>query len=120
MLYHITFIDNTTYNGGESVFDSKWLQIPKDKKIKTLFYSLPFGDYLVLSGYDKYYHNIEGVEDLNGKNAGKVNIEYIYLIGKIKDKAIRYKIDIKKQTIIKEMFKCEDKEIKELNVESWR
>jgi hypothetical protein len=79
-LYQIVFFDNSVYKGGD-LKSPKWLEIP-DKKIRSIFYQLPFGDNLVLSGYDKYYHYIECTTDISGDKKGEVQLEFAYLIGK--------------------------------------
>ena len=117
-LYVIIFDDDTKFEGGDCT-DTKWLEIP-NKKIRSLFYSLPFGDCICLSGYDKYYQFIEAVVDLNGDKKGQKIIEHIYVIG-VKDKAVRiYKISLKNKKIDIIDTDNEDKFIKELNPIGWR
>ena len=86
-LYSIVFDDNSTYSGG-TLESPKWLEIP-DKKIRSIFYSLPLGDCLGLSGYDQYYHYVEVCSDLSGDKKGQVQLEFAYLIGK---KGTTYKL----------------------------
>ena len=52
-LYHIVFEDNTTISAG-SIEEPKWLDIP-NKKIRSIFYSLPTGDMICLSGFKRIY-----------------------------------------------------------------
>ena len=122
-LYYILFEDGSKYSGGSSFFDTKWKEIP-DKKIKMLHYRLPGGDYLVLSGYNKYFHMVEATTDLNGKNKGKTQLENVYIMGKKSDKVVIYKIGLLLNKnlgkINKEIKNLEDKEIKGLNPKNWK
>lgn len=88
--------DDTTFVGGSSYEKSRWLELP-DKKIKRLFYTLPDGNHVCLELYDKYFHMIEATTDLNGKNSGRVNIEYAYIMGSKDNKIICYKINLKQR-----------------------
>jgi len=121
-LYHILFEDGIQYVGGNNFFDTKWKQIP-NKKIVKLFYRLPGGDYLLLAGYDKYFHMVEAVKNLNGKNKGKIILENVYLMGKKGDKVVVYKIGLLLNKnlgkIEKQIKNLEDKEIKGLNPNNW-
>jgi hypothetical protein len=121
-LYLIVFEDESKFSGG-NYMETKWKEIPS-KKIKRIFYRLPGGDCLTLSGYDKYYHMIEATQDLLGKNRGKVRLRYAYIMGKIENKVVRYKISLEPQNnkseIEKELFYDTDKEITKLNVIGWK
>jgi hypothetical protein len=79
--------DETVFVGGKSYEKTLWLDIP-NKKIKRLFYSLPDGDHLCLSLYDRYFHFVEATQDLSGKNSGTVNLEYAYILGEKEGKVI--------------------------------
>ena len=116
-LYHIIFKDGSQYSGG-NITDTKWLNIPKDKKIDKLFYLISTGDYLFLHDYDKYYQYIEVTKDLSGLNKGKIKIEAIYVLGKRKSEVTIYKI----VGDYIETIKCKDndEQIKKLNPEGWR
>lgn len=118
-LYKIIFEDGSGYNGGTDYFDTKWLQIP-DKKIKTIFYRKPFGKSLVLSGYDKYFHVIEATQDLNGKNKGKVNVEFAYIMGKKEGFVNVYKINVKTGNVKLLEYQENDIFIQSLNKNNWR
>lgn len=121
-LFTIVFDDNTTFLGGSSFFETKWTEIPQDKKIRSIFYNIPFGDVLCLSGYDKYYHMIEGTNDLNGQKRGQLIIHSVRLMAK-KDKAIKiWKFNfLNKDKIIEIEIKDEnDKFIRSLNPIFWR
>jgi len=110
--------DESIYTGGD-YYKTKWIEIP-DKKIKRLFYTLPDGNHLCLDMYDKYYHFIEGTNDLNGKNNGKVNLEYAYIMGSKNDKVICYKINLKNSNIERIEYNINDTFIKSLNSLGWR
>lgn len=118
-IFTIVFDDNTSYVGGCDYFEMKWKDIP-NKKIRTIFYTMPLGDMLVLNGYDKYYHRIEGVKILTGKDAGKMKIIFTYIMGKIKSQVIGYKISTINGNI--EKFNVDEKEesIIKLNQEFWK
>lgn len=122
-LYHILFKDGSQFDGGTSFFDTKWKEIP-NKKIVKIFYRLPGGDYLLLLGYDKYFHMVEATNDLNGKNKGKTQLESVYIMGKLKDKVIIYKIGLRLNKnlgkIEKQIKNIEDEEIKRLNFQNWK
>lgn len=121
-LYLIVFEDDTQFVGGDYM-STKWNEIPS-KKIKRIFYRLPGGDCLTLSGYDKYYHMIEATTDLLGKSRGQVKLRHAYIMGKVADKVVRYKISLEiknnKGEIAKEFFNSDDKEITKLNVLGWK
>jgi len=110
--------DESIYTGGD-YYKTKWTEIP-DKKIKRLFYTLPDGNHLCLDMYDKYYHFIEGTNDLNGKNNGKVNLEYAYVMGSKNDKVVCYKINLKNSNIERIEYNINDTFIKSLNSLGWR
>jgi hypothetical protein len=88
--------DETKFIGGTIYEKTRWLEIP-DKKIKRLFYKLPDGNHLCLDSYNKYFHMIEATTDLNGRDAGKIGIEYAYIMGEKNDKVVCYKINLKQR-----------------------
>jgi len=117
--------DDTIYVGGQSYEKTLWLELPK-KKIKRLFYTLPDGNHLCLELYDRYFHMIEATTDLNGSNAGKVNIEYAYVFGKKDDKVTCYKINLKQRAdknlgnIERLEFATDSEFIQTLNKDGWK
>lgn len=117
-LYTIIFTDKSVYKGGD-LKNLKWLEIP-DKKISSLFYTLPLGDYLGLSGYDKYYHNVEVCKDIMGDKKGQIQLEFAYLIGKKEDKCQVYKINLRTGQIEIKILQETDKEISQLNPMGWK
>ena len=54
MLYLIKFTDGTTYNGGDSIQNSKWKEIP-DKPVARLEYFLTKGEAILLEGFESYF-----------------------------------------------------------------
>jgi len=123
-LYTIIFEDSTAYLGGD-YNNTKWNDIP-NKKIRTIFYFLPNGDSIGLTKYDKYYHMIEVVEDLNGINRGIKKIEYTYIMGLKDDNVKVYRINLcdKGQDKIGNIrvldYKIDDDFIKSLNKDGWK
>ncbi len=95
-LYIAEFNDGTSFEGG-TISDTKWLNIP-NKKIKRIFYRLPDGNFLCLEDYEKYFHMIEATVDMTGKEKGKTNIEYAYIMGKRGRVVTSYRIALFKQT----------------------
>ena len=135
-LYSAILEDGTQYVGGSDYRDTKWVDIP-DSKIKRIFYRLPGGDYLTLAGYEKYYHMIEGTKDCvkvsRTKNTLKpikaqTRIEYAYIMGKIKDKVVSYRITLFNREngryrvgdIVKRVFDVSLPFIKGLNSDGWK
>ena len=118
-LYEIIFEDGSTFLGG-TLENPNWLNIPKDKKIRVIFYSLPWGGSLILKNCNEYYHFIEALNDLNGKKAGQIQLEYAYLIGKKNTTYIMYRICLKDKRVDKIILDKPNKMIKELNPIGWR
>ncbi len=126
-LYSVIFDDNTHFVGGHDYHNTRWLEIP-DKKIKRIFYRLPDGNFLTLHGYDKYYHMVEAVTDIMGKERGKVKIEYAYIMGKRRNKVTSYRITLfnkpndkyKLGDIVRREFDKSNVNIKKLNSKGWR
>jgi hypothetical protein len=126
-LYHVIFEDKSEFQGGPSIFNSKWNEMPT-KKINKIIYQLPYKDYIVLEGYEKYYHMVEATMDFNGQNEGKQKVEYIYLIGKKGDQYLSYRITVcnkekTNQKIGDESVKILDKDnkwVNGLNKNGWK
>jgi hypothetical protein len=117
-LYTIVFDDNTVYKG-EDYQNPKWLEIP-DKQIRSIFYSLPLGDCLGLSGYNQYYHYVEVTNDLSGDKKGQVQLEFAYLIGKNKKECKLYKINLRTGQVEIQILEEKDKMIQDLNPMGWK
>ena len=119
-LFTVIFEDGSAFMGG-TLMDTKWLEIP-NKKIKRLFYRLPHGDYICLPGYEKYYHFVEATTDLTGKNKGKVILHFAYVMGRIKDNVIIYKISLKNTNnyIMRDKKNINDEWIQKLNINGWK
>lgn len=126
-LYHIIFEDKTEFNGGPSIFETRWTSIP-DKKIDKLIYQLPYKDYLVLEGYEKYFHMVEATMDFCGQNKGGKKVEYIFLIGKKGNKYLSYRISVSDKEKINQkigdisvkIFEEDNTWINSLNKDNWR
>ncbi len=130
-LYTVEFNDGTSFEGG-TIFDTKWLNIP-NKKIKRIFYRLPGGNFLCLKDYEKYFHMIEAVKDITGKDKGKVKLEYAYIMGKRGRVVTSYRIALFSQIschhgdsryrqgdITVREFNIDDDKIKKLNSKGWK
>ena len=124
-LFMAVLEDNIIYVGGKSYEKTLWLELPK-KKIKRLFYSLPDGNHLCLELYDRYFHFIEATSDMNGKNKGKVNIEYAYVLGEKDNKVTCYKINLKERidknigNIERTDYAKDSEFVQNLNKNGWR
>lgn len=125
-IFSLVLSDDTIYQGGLTYFDTKWKEIPLDKKIKRLFYALPDGNHLCLSKFDKYYHFVEATTDINGRKTGQINLEYAYILGKKDDKITCYKISLKHRkdkflgTIERNEFSKDSEFVKGLCPTGWR
>ena len=53
-LYKIYFEDNSSYNGGNTIHNSLWKEIP-DKPIARLEYSILEGEGILLEGFESYF-----------------------------------------------------------------
>ena len=121
VLFTIIFDDKTYFKGGNSYFKTKWKEVPH-KKIKRIFYRLPDGNYLCLENYDKYYHMVEAVTDLNGTEKNKTKLENAYIMGKKGNKVISYRIILRKDSrgsIIREEIDFNNDKIQKLNPNGW-
>lgn len=117
-LFRIKFTDESEFIGGD-LMNTKWKKIP-DKYIVEIFYLLPNGKYLNLSGFKRIYQFIEATNDLNGVNAGKVNIEFSYLLIEKNNKIIQYKINRKTGNVDIRYFNINDDYIMKLNPNYWK
>lgn len=91
MLYQVQFNDGSSYNGGNNYKETKWNDMPK-KNIKQIAFRLPDSNLLVLRGYKEYNHFCEATQDVYGSN--KFTLRYQYLMGRIGDKVISYRITL--------------------------
>jgi len=117
-LFTVIFESGESFSGGD-LDNTKWLDIP-EKKIRSLFYRLPTGDYLCLASYDKYCQYLEACVDLSGVEKGKTRIEFIYLLGRIDNLVRVYKIDLKKQIVSITNTNMEDNFVKKINSIGWK
>ena len=120
MIYQLVFDNNEIFNGGESLFDTKWKEIPLNKKIRTIIYFIPTQAGLILSGFEKIYHYVEAVKDLNGIDSGKIKIEYTYLIIKKNNQYIQYRINQQSGDVEVNILEKDSKYIAGLNPSFWR
>lgn len=118
-IFNIVFVDGSVFTGGTSYSETKWKVIP-EKQIKTIFYKIPKGDVLAMAGYEKYFHMIEVLTDINGDRAGITNFEFAYLLGKKGDRVNGYKMSFKTGNIEKIETTVEDNFIKGLNPKFWK
>lgn len=117
-LYTIVFDDDSIFKGGD-LQNTKWLEIP-DKKIRSIFYSLPIENILCLTNFKRIYHYIEVTEDIIGDKKGIVNLECSHLLIERNNEIIHYKIDLKNSNILVEMLNINDKYILGLNPIGWK
>lgn len=94
MLYKIKFKDDTIFNGGNSLKDSKWNEIPENKEIESLIYSLPDGNLIILREYEAYNHLVEATQNFYGSDNVKETIRAIYLMGLEKGVVTSYRITL--------------------------
>ena len=118
-LFVVLFTDNSIYYGKKSYTDSGWKEIP-NKSIKKIFFSIPTGDFLVLSEYEQYYQYIEATKVISGINAGKTQIEYIHILGKRNHKVIEYKIHVLSGDTKVHLFEEDNEYIQALNPQGWK
>jgi hypothetical protein len=116
-LFEIIFDNNSVFTGGD-LKNTKWTEIPANKKIRTIFYMLPAGDYIGIGGFDKIYQYLEVTTDLNGINAGKIIYEYAYLILDRNNQFEQYRINLKNRNI--DFSILEKEKIEKLNPLFWR
>ena len=118
-LFIIKFTDGAEFIGGDLI-NTKWRQIP-DKSIVKISYLLPNGKYLELSNFKRIYQYIEATNDLTGENAGKVNIEFSYLLVQKGDTIRQYKIN-RKTGYIDDVsyFNVNNDYINRLNPDYWK
>lgn len=125
-LFTIIFKDGSHFIGGNSYFETKWLEIPL-KPIKRIFYKLPMNDYICLEG-EKYFHMVEALKDITGKEKGIVKLQYAYIMKKEGNKVISYRITLFNKSedryrigdITVREFDINDPKIKGLNPDNWR
>jgi len=118
-LFQIVFEDNASFTGG-TYENTKWMEIPTDKKIRTLFYLLPTGDYLGLGEFKRIYQYVEVLTDLNGSESGKKKIDFICLIVERDNNYIQYKINHLDTGVEINILKKDSDYVKKLNPIGWR
>ena len=98
MLYEVKFKDGTNFIGGKDYYNTKWKEI-LDKSIKQIAFKMPDGNIMILHGYESYNHFIEVTKDIyagkkNSQNLGKVIVRYQYLMGRIGNKVVSFRITL--------------------------
>lgn len=73
--------------------DSGWTSLP-DKSIQHLEYVMPYGDSVILHGYDEYLHMVEASQKMGGQPL----VNYVYLMGRRGKTVISYRITILQKT----------------------
>ena len=119
MLFKIIFEDNTVFEGGDSLFDTRWTKVP-DKKIRTIVYFMPLGSALVLSGFSRVHHFIEALTDQTGENRGKTIPQLSSLIIEKENNYIQYKISYLDASVVVKIIEKDSEYIKKLNQSYWR
>jgi len=92
-IYKITFTDNSVFEGGETIVNSKWKDIP-DKAIACLEYFISDDVSLVLKDFDEYNHLIEATKAIYGPKGTnfRQKLHNIYIMGRKGDKVVSYRI----------------------------
>jgi len=95
-IYKIHFTDGSIYNGGESLQDSKWADIP-DKSIDCLVYFLDDHESINLYKFDKYAHFVEATHNVCGPKGTVLGLQlhFVYLMGLKNGKVTSYRISLK-------------------------
>lgn len=118
-LFQVIYEDNSVCEGGDYQ-DTKWLSIDINKKIRSLFYLLPTGDYLGLGGFKRIYQYVEVLTDLNGSESGKKKIDFICVILEKEDNYVQYKINHQDTGVEINILKKDSDYVKKLNPIGWR
>jgi len=118
-LFTIIFDDNSKYDGG-TLEKTGWKDIPSDKKIRSIFYSLPSGDMLAIANYNEYYQFIEVTQNIYGSKVQNKIFRYCYLLGKKDTEIICYKIHLQNNLVEILYYSNDDEFIKKLNPIFWK
>jgi hypothetical protein len=102
-IFRIIFQDSSIFLGGESIKDSKWLEIP-DKPISRLEYFLCSGEGIILEGFEFYLCFVEANSTIYGPvgNCPKCSSK-----GKLSKKITKYTNETFKQELIARCTKCD-------------
>ena len=97
MLYKAIFLDGSEFEGGNSVFNTKWTSIPNDKGIKEVHYFLSDGNKIVLKDYEAYNHIVEATRDIYGPKGMKLQFKLhnVYIMGLKNNIVTSYRISLK-------------------------
>jgi hypothetical protein len=102
-IFRVVFWDSSIFWGGESIKNSKWLEIP-EKAISRLEYFFVSGEGLILEGFESYLCFVEAVGTVAGPvgNCPKCNSK-----GKISKRITQYTNNETKQELIARCTKCD-------------
>ena len=118
-MFLVLYADGTTYYGKKSYADSGWKEM-ENKPIQKIYFRMPTGDFMVLSDYEKYYQYMEATKILAGEHAGKIQLEYVHILGVRQGKVIEYKIRVITGDIKINLFDEQSEYIQKLNPMGWR
>jgi hypothetical protein len=95
-IFKITFTDNTIFEGGESVYNSKWKDIPS-KEILCLEYFISDGESIKLSNFEAYSHIVEATQNVHGPKGTDLRqkLENIYVMGCNGKEVTSYRISLR-------------------------
>jgi len=91
-IFTVKFTDETEFVGG-NLKAPKWTKCP-DQEINSLRVHLPYGDEVVLSGYEKYNFFIGASKDLRG---GELTIQHLFALGCNDKTVVSYRITLTSQ-----------------------
>lgn len=114
-IFKITFQDGTIFNGGNSILDSKWKDIPS-KDILCLEFFLSENESFKLRNYESYNFFIEATKAVHGP-AGtdkRLKLHNIYLMGLVKNKVVSHRYSLIDGTPGTDKYRIGDKTRREL------
>jgi len=118
-LFITMFNDKMIYYGKKTYEDSGWKEMP-NQPIQKIFFYIPTMDYLGMMGYEKYGRFVEATQIVTGEHAGERRGEFVYFLGKRKNRITQYKMNIATGNIVINEFDETDKYIQSLNPEIWK
>jgi hypothetical protein len=92
-IFKITFTDNSVFEGGESVYNSLWDQIP-DKDISCLEYFIDANESLILKNFEEYTYFVEATQNVYGPKGTDLRskLKNVYVMGRRGGKVKSYRI----------------------------
>jgi len=102
-IFRIVFQDSSVFLGGNSIHNSRWLEIP-DRPISRLEYFLSDGEGIILEGFESYLCFVEAETTIAGPvgNCPKCNSK-----GKISKRITKYTNNETKQELVARCTKCD-------------